>query len=271
MPAQATSNAHTHTSLCDGRDTPAAMAQAAYQLGFKSLGFSGHSFCPADGYGMNEERQAQYCREVLVLREQYRGRMAVYLGLELDSMSEPPEPGRFEYLIGSVHNLQTPWGRVYPIDAEPADIQASIEEFGGAAAYVQAYFAAVDEMLNSRPVNICGHFDLLGKYNAGGRFFDESSAEYKKNAAGVLRRHCRKGAASRPVFEINTGGMCRGYLRRPYPDYWLWEILREESAWVMVNSDAHAAADLAFQLAEQRAAAEKFGLKVVTIDEILGY
>ena len=84
---------------------------------------------------------------------------------------------------------------------------------------------------------------------------------------GIVKR----AKKNRPVFEINSGGMCRGYLTRPYPDYWLWEILRDEKAWVMVNSDAHAAADLAFQLAEQRAAAEKFGLKVVTIDEILGY
>lgn len=268
---QVKSNAHTHTSLCDGLDTPAAMAQAAYRLGFKSLGFSGHSFCPADGYGMTAERLAQYCREVLALKHEYQGRMAVYLGLELDSMSVMPAAGQFEYLIGSVHNLQTPVGRVYPIDAAPADTAAAIAEFGGVEAYVQAYFAAVDEMLNSRPVDICGHFDLICKYNAGGRFFAEDSPEYKKSAAGVLRRHCRKGAMISPVFEINTGGMCRGYLRRPYPDYWLWEILRDEKAWVMVNSDAHAAADLAFQLAEQRAAAEKFGLKVVTIDEILGY
>ena len=220
---------------------------------------------------MTAERLAQYCREVLALKHEYQGRMAVYLGLELDSMSVMPAAGQFEYLIGSVHNLQTPVGRVYPIDAAPADTAAAIAEFGGVAAYVQAYFAAVDEMLNSRPVDICGHFDLICKYNAGGRFFAEDSLEYKKSAAGVLRRHCRKGAMIRPVFEINTGGMCRGYLRRPYPDYWLWEILRDEEAWVMVNSDAHAAADLAFQLAEQRAAAEKFGLKVVTIDEILGY
>lgn len=261
----AVSNAHTHTSLCDGRDTPAAMAQAAYQLGFKSLGFSGHSFCPADGYGMAPGQLAQYRREVLALKREYQGRMAVYLGLELDSLSETPAAGQFEYLIGSVHNLLTPQGHVYPIDSSPAEVADIIAEFGGAAAYVQAYFAAVDTMLSSRPVDICGHFDLLGKYNAGGRFFAEDSREYKKTAAAVLRRHCHK-----QIFEINSGGMCRGYLQRPYPDYWLWEILRDEKAYVMVNSDAHAAAELAFQLAELTARAQAFGLKVVTIEEVVG-
>ena len=260
------SNAHTHTTLCDGSSTPAEMAQAAWQLGFKSLGFSGHSFCPADGYGMAPVALAQYCREVLALREEYRGRLAIYLGLELDSLSELPEPGKFDYLIGSVHNLLGPTGRVWPIDAAPADTQAAIADFGGAQAYVQAYFTAVDEMLAARPVQIAGHFDLLCKYNAGGRFFDESSVEYKKIAAAVLRRHCRN---NKVVFEINTGAMCRGYLQRPYPDYWLWEILRQEKAWVIVNSDAHSAANLVYQLAEQTARAKNFGLRVVTIEEVI--
>ena len=97
--------------------------------------------------------------------------------------------------------------------------------------------------------------------------FDESSPEYKKIAAAVLRRHCRN---NKVIFEINTGAMCRGYLQRPYPDYWLWEILREKKAWVMVNSDAHSAANLAYQLAEQTARAKNFGLRVVTLPELLG-
>ena len=233
------SNAHTHTSLCDGQNTPAEMAAAAWQLGFESLGFSGHSFCPADGYGMGPAALAQYRQEVLALREEYRGRLAIYLGLELDSLSELPEAGLFDYLIGSVHNLVGPSGRVWPIDADLPETQAAI----------------------------AGHFDLLCKYNAGGRLFDESSPEYKKIAAAVLRRHCRN---NKVIFEINTGAMCRGYLQRPYPDYWLWEILREEKAWVMVNSDAHSAANLAYQLAEQTARAKNFGLRVVTLPELLG-
>ena len=261
------SNAHTHTSLCDGQNTPAEMAAAAWQLGFESLGFSGHSFCPADGYGMGPAALAQYRQEVLALREEYRGRLAIYLGLELDSLSEPPEAGLFDYLIGSVHNLVGPSGRVWPIDADLPETQAAIADFGGVQGYVRAYFAAVDEMLAVRPVQIAGHFDLLCKYNAGGRLFDESSPEYKKIAAAVLRRHCRN---NKVIFEINTGAMCRGYLQRPYPDDWLWEILREEKAWVMVNSDAHSAANLAYQLAEQTARAKNFGLRVVTLPEFLG-
>ena len=37
---------HCHTSLCDGQNTPAEMAAAAFAQGVKVLGFSGHSHTP---------------------------------------------------------------------------------------------------------------------------------------------------------------------------------------------------------------------------------
>ncbi len=46
--------------------------------------------------------------------------------------------------------------------------------------------------------------------------------------------------------------------------------MRKKKAWVMVNSDAHSAANLAYQLAEQTARAKNFGLRVVTLPELLG-
>jgi histidinol-phosphatase (PHP family) len=260
------SNAHTHTNLCDGENSAAEMAEAAYRLGFGALGFSGHSFCPADGFGMDEQTLRQYCSDVYHLKELYHGDMAVYLGLELDSMSEMPPKDAFEYLIGSVHNIMAPDGQVLPVDMSAEDFAAGIDAFGGdALAYVSAYYAAVDEMLQMRSVDIVGHFDLVCKFNAGNRFFDENSPEYKEIAARVLRRHCRNF-----IFEINTGGMSKGYLQRPYPDYWLWEILRDEGAHVIIGTDAHSAAKVDYMLPEMTKRAVDFGLEVLTIDNICG-
>lgn len=261
---EALSNAHTHTSLCDGQNTPAEMAAAAYEMGFKSLGFSGHSYCPGEDYGMKPAALAAYCAQVRELQEVYSGRMRIYLGLELDSLSEKPEEA-FDYLIGSVHDVVAENGRVWTVDESPEKTAAGILAFGGAENYWRGYFAGMEEMLERREVNIVGHFDLVCKYNAGGRFFDEGLAAYRELAERVLRRYCREY-----VFEINTGAMFRGYLRRPYPDYWLWEVLRQEGAWVMVNSDAHSVRGLAYGLAEMRRRAREFGLRVVDIDELFG-
>ena len=61
-------NLHTHTTFCDGADTPAEMAEAALRLGLDSLGFSGHSPFP-DDWATAEEDILRYREEVLRLRE----------------------------------------------------------------------------------------------------------------------------------------------------------------------------------------------------------
>ena len=266
MAARNLSNGHTHTTFCDGQNTPAEMAARAYVLGFAALGFSGHSFCPADGFGMQDETLAAYRAAVKKLQAEYADKMPIYLGLELDSLSAPVTPADYDYLIGSVHNRSTPAGRIYCTDLSPEETARAIADFGGdGLAYAAAYFEAVDEMLNTRGdlVDIVGHFDLVCKFNADGRFFDESSAAYKKAAAQVLQRHARNF-----VFEINIGGMSRGYLDRPYPDYWLWEIWRDAGTPVVVSSDAHSVAALDFQLAEMTEKARNFGLNVVDIADV---
>ena len=37
-------NLHTHTTFCDGKDTPEELIEAAIAKGFDSIGFSGHSY-----------------------------------------------------------------------------------------------------------------------------------------------------------------------------------------------------------------------------------
>ena len=56
-------NFHTHTTFCDGQNTPEEMVLAAIEKGFSALGFSGHgyttfdtSYCITDTDG--------YCREI---------------------------------------------------------------------------------------------------------------------------------------------------------------------------------------------------------------
>ena len=39
-------NLHTHTTYCDGKNTAEEMVQKAIELGFRSLGFSGHAPMP---------------------------------------------------------------------------------------------------------------------------------------------------------------------------------------------------------------------------------
>ena len=83
-------NLHTHTTFCDGKHTPEEMIQAALEQGLDSLGFSGHSPLAGECWVMEAEDVPRYRREILDLREQYAGKLEIFLGLEQDSLSPRP-------------------------------------------------------------------------------------------------------------------------------------------------------------------------------------
>ncbi|MBQ5866103.1 MAG: PHP domain-containing protein, partial [Oscillospiraceae bacterium] len=56
---------HTHSVLCDGKDTLEEMVQAAIEKGFDSIGFSGHSFMDIYAeFSMSEEDVKVYKAEI---------------------------------------------------------------------------------------------------------------------------------------------------------------------------------------------------------------
>ena len=76
---------HTHTHFCDGKDAPEVMVQKALELGFVSLGFSGHSPARWDPAAMREEALAQYITEIRRLQQVYDGQLEILLGIEREN------------------------------------------------------------------------------------------------------------------------------------------------------------------------------------------
>ena len=61
------SNAHTHTTYCDGRSDIQTLVSKAQALGFVSLGFSEHGYQDFDpDYSMSAETQQAYLAELRV-------------------------------------------------------------------------------------------------------------------------------------------------------------------------------------------------------------
>ena len=77
-------NYHTHTTFCDGRDTPEQLVQEALRLGCPAIGFSGHSIAPYDYAGMTPEHEAQYRAEVRRLQAACAGQIRILCGVEQD-------------------------------------------------------------------------------------------------------------------------------------------------------------------------------------------
>lgn len=237
---------HTHSVLCDGKNTLEEMARAAFDAGAVSFGASGHSHTdiPWDQGNVLPEAAEDYRAEVLRLRELYAGRMDVLLGVEQDSQSLQPVPDWAEYWIGSVHNLYDPQdGQYHCVDWDEAHLETCLREmFGGdMLALARKYFADAAAMAERKPT-ILGHLDLVVKLNRGGRFFDEEDPAYRSLALEAL--HAADPDAT--LLEINTGAMSRGYRDTPYPAPFLLREWRAMGGRIILTADAHSAAAVTY-------------------------
>ena len=274
-------NLHTHTVYGDGKHTAEEMIQGAIRSGCAALGFSEHSPFPPvgkhDGYSLLPERVKDYRTEILSLREQYRGQLDIFLGLEQDIDSLPPE-GAYDYLIGSVHNLRAPGDVWLPVDASAQTLaQYAREYFGGSFfSMAEAYYQLEAEVADRTGCQIVGHFDLITKFNEGGRLFSEDDPRYRKAALEALEALLEHDV----IFEINTGAISRGYRTAPYPAPFLLQAIRERGGRICVTSDTHSAQTItcAFPMAAELAMACGFqetwnltrhGLQAVGLREFL--
>ena len=256
-------NLHTHTCYCDGKDDPEDMVRTAVEKGFRVLGFSGHGYCEVDiDCCMSEAGEREYRDRILALREKYRGKIDIRLGMERDYYNENTGYP-YDYEIGSVHYVQA--GGEYLAVDDTAEIAAGGVNrlFGGNwRAYVECYYETAADVLRKTGADIVGHFDLVTKFNEGNRWFDEDADWYRAAALHSLRklaetRVCPRsgmrdilGAGPRAVFEVNTGGMAKKYRSRPYPAPFLQEALGELGCSVIYSSDCHDRTKLDFGFRE---------------------
>ncbi len=202
-----TSACHNHTTFCDGKATPSAMAAAAYMRGFTDFGFSGHSRTRyAEGVNFGVQDEAAYCACRRALRQEYAGRMDIAIGMEQDYYAPVQNRAALDYLIGAVHDFHdAAQNRYYWVDGDVQNLQAcKAEMFGGdGLALAKGFYALTAKNALENKPDIIAHFDLIVKNNADGAFFDEESPAYRAAALEALHACMETGA----VFELNTGGM----------------------------------------------------------------
>jgi len=227
-------NLHTHSTYCDGKDTPEEMIRAAMARGFSSLGFSMHSPTGRTAIITADKLEA-YRTEVLRLQEKYRGIFGVFLGIEYDFHSLCGAEG-FEYTIASVHALLTEEG-VRGFDTDLDATREYIRRYfaGDALRFSRTYYETLAEFPRLGNFDILGHVDLVTKNNELGRFFDTSSPEYLDHALEAV--HALAGKI--PLFEVNTGAVARGYRTAPYPQPEILREMRQLGYGAVITSDCH--------------------------------
>lgn len=231
-----TQNLHTHGVLCDGKNDYEDTVKRAMEIGLDSIGFSMHAYvpCVANGGCTTGDRSKEYKKKIFALKEKYRGQIDVFCGLEWDKLSDVSLQD-YDYVLGAMHFLKTDVGYV----SCERNVDSAIREAfrGDEKAYFKEYYRQLAELpqVAARMPDIVAHFDLVAKFAGKVDYFDVESKEYKNAALECLHALAEKIR----IFEVNTGGMVRGYRDYPYLPPFLLKELKTLGCDVTVSSDCH--------------------------------
>lgn len=239
------SNAHTHTTYCDGTSPAGEQLAAAQRLGFVSLGFTGHAMQGFDWkYCMSAEGQQAYLCELRAMQARLAGQAGaprVYAGLEQDALVPADAKAQnrrdVDYILGSTHYFPEPLdGAWVAVDGPPELLARCVRErfAGDPVAMAQAYYAIHGAFVEADRPDVIGHFDLVRKY-AARIGLDTAAPAYRRAALDALAR-ARKGCA---LLEVNTGNIARGYDSVAYPADFLLDAWQDMEGELTLTSDCH--------------------------------
>lgn len=238
------SNYHTHTTFCDGKNTPEEIVLYAIEKGFSSIGFSGHGYTPFDlRYCMQDVEG--YIEEVSRLKDKYGEKIEIYSGVEEDAFSYVNRES-FDYIIGSSHYFHIK-DKYYPIDSNYDYFKKCLEVFDyDAEKLAETYYRTFVNYIEKRKPDIVGHFDVITKFDEIDEMRFLNNAQY----LSLAQEYIKKAAQADVIFEVNTGAMARGVRKTPYLGENLLHILKKQDGKVLLSSDSHSVETLNYYFDE---------------------
>ncbi len=252
---------HNHTVLCDAKNTAEEMVLAAIAKGMPEIGFSAHARMPGDpDWCLTAEGEREYFETVTALKEKYKDQIKIYLGIEQDFYSEPIAYP-YDYVIGSVHALDV-GEKLIDIDLDPKTVRQNVEEYfgGDPYAYVEHFYETAAKVYEKTKCDIIGHLDLVTKFLDRDPLFSEEHPRYIAARAKAIDSLLKAPA----VFEINTGGIYRGYRTVTYPNIQTVKALYSAGARFVINADSHSVDSVDFMLSEVAEELDSLGIPYVT-------
>lgn len=257
---------HNHTTWSDGKASIAELIAAAERMEIEELGISDHWVLHPHGtqfkWAMQTDRLPDYVAEINALKKiakppaaadlrqvasvRNASGLQLRLGLEVDW--HPPEfaPGQagrlrdvleqypFDYIIGSVHEIQQPWspGQPFMIDGSPSAWQPlSPEQINQIH---RQYWKNMRSLAESGVFDIVAHMDLPKKFafHATTDLSNEIHAALDAIAAAVTP------TGGRLVVEVNTAGWHKP-CAEAYPTLDILRDCRRREIPTTINADAH--------------------------------
>lgn len=222
---------HVHTYLCGHAEgTVEESIESAIAKGFDEIGIADHLpllYVDDPSLSMSRDQLEFYVDTVQGLKERYRSRIKVLLGIEadyhpptLDDVASMLSAHPFDYVIGSIHIVGN-W-----IFDDPRELKRydglDLDRF-----YIE-YLESLKAMTETGLYDIVGHPDLVKKFD--------------KRASVDLAPHYRSLLeaidAAGMCYEVNTAGL-RWPAREVYPEVAFVKLAAGIGVPVTLGSDAH--------------------------------
>jgi histidinol-phosphatase (PHP family) len=241
---------HLHTPLCGhATGAPRDYVLAAQKAGLAEIGFSDHNPMPTqfDDWRMRPDQLPEYLALIAGVRREFP-LYPIRLGLECDFI-----PGRedhirdlagraeWDYLIGSVHYIAPDWDVDNPKHLKRWQ-EHPVEEIW------QAYFDAYTKMAESCLFDFLAHPDLVKKF--GHRPQGDLTRFYRSTLDAI--------AEAGTVLEVSTAGL-RKDVREIYPSREFLQAAHARHIPIVINSDAHAPEEVAYEFDRAYALAREAG------------
>lgn len=223
-------NYHTHTSRCfHAKGSDEEYVLAAIEAGFDEIGFADHTAWNYKGFvshmRMHENELEEYCNSVKSLREKYKDKISIKLGLEceyfpqhLPWLKEEIEKQEIDYIILGHHFRGSEQTGVY----------------NGAITAPEDIYAYRDDVLKAMETG-------LFSYVAHPDLFMKGYNEFDEHCEKISRDIIAKAIETDTPLEFNLLGvkysMADGRPGYPHPKF--WEIASEMKPKAVVGIDAH--------------------------------
>lgn len=223
-------NYHTHTSLCHhAKGTNEEYVLAAIEAGFDEIGFADHTPWNFEdfvsGMRMTKEELPFYCESIKALREKYKDKISIKLGLECEYfpkyipwLKEKIEEHQIDFIILGHH---------FSVD-EPGSI------YNGNLSTEKELFSYCDDILEGMDTGLFSYVAHPDIFMRGYPVFDKACREI---SARIINKSVETGIP----LEYNLLGLslilASGRKDYPYPAF--WEMVAEKKAPVTMGIDAH--------------------------------
>ena len=229
---------HVHPSPWrHGQGAFRQFAQAAITGGVDILGFSEHG-PPCDPdlryRGLEISQIEEYVIEVKKVKDEFKGFIQIFCGLELDYQPQYLESYRklkeefpFDYFLGSVHSIND-----WHLDS-PDTLSKSVHRDKSHEDLYRLYYQQISEAAQ------CGLFDGLAHLDYIRRSLPHPPGEPPDFSRDVFEEIAQEIASNGLAVEVNTRGLLIPEMREVYPTRPLMKCLARAGVRFTIGSDAH--------------------------------